>query len=92
MTFTGTKRPKKNKKVNRRSILLMHGTFMDASSWFYPETRYSGQPFNDYVDRPLPIRLWELGFDVWLGNMRGTQYARGHETLDSSDPQSDYWK
>ena len=62
---------------------------MDASSWSYPETQ--GVVLEE-GDKPLPMALLDLGYDVWLTNMRGTKYSRKHETLDSSDPQSEYWK
>ena len=67
----------------------MHGTFMNATSWFWADM--SGAPWVQGVDKPLPVRLWDEGFDVWLGNMRGTMYSREHQTLDSSDVNSDYW-
>ena len=62
---------------------------MDATSWFKPEgygITFQGD------DKPLPIALLDAGYDVWLANMRGTQYSRKHETLDSNDPNSEYWK
>ena len=85
--LTGNLKPEK--KENRKSILLMHGTFMNATSWFWADM--SGSPWVQGVDKPLPVRLWDEGFDVWLGNMRGTMYSRDHTTLDSSDTTSDYW-
>ena len=66
-----------------QSILLNHGSMMDASSWSYPETQ--GVVLGE-GDKPLPMGLLDLGYDVWLTNMRGTKYSRKHETLDSSDP------
>ena len=31
-----------------------------------------------------------MGYDIWMGNNRGTQYSQGHETL-STDDQA-YWQ
>ena len=76
-------------KAKGQSILLVHGSFMDATSWFNPEgygITFQGD------DKPLPLALLNAGYDVWLANMRGTQYSRKHETLDSNDPSSEYWK
>ena len=67
----------------------MHGTFMEAATWFVEGT--FGTVFGE-GDLPLPIRLWNEGYDVWLANMRGTQYSRKHKKLDTSDYTSEYWK
>ena len=56
---------------------------MDATSWFEPEKQGVQLGEND---KPLPLSLMDEGYDGWLSNMRGTQYSRKHETLDSSDP------
>ena len=34
--------------------------------------------------------LADAGYDVWLGNNRGTRYSWDHETLDSSTDK-EYW-
>ena len=60
------------------SVLFMNGTFLDAASWFWP---LDDMP-DDYL--PLPIRLLNEGYDVWVTNMRGSTYSTGHSTFDIS--------
>ena len=50
----------------KQAVLLQHGLDMSADSWFQ-------QDKDDEV--PMPIRLWEAGYDVWLGNNRGTSHS-----------------
>ncbi|KAJ3656552.1 hypothetical protein Zmor_015623 [Zophobas morio] len=38
----------------------------------------------------LPFLLTEKGYDVWLGNVRGTTWSRKHKTLDP-DKDAAYW-
>jgi len=35
--------------------------------------------------------LVRKGYDVWLGNQRGTKYSRTHKTLNPDHDQS-YWR
>lgn len=51
----------------RGPVLLMHGLF--SSSGFYVVNRR---------DRNLPYILAEKGYDVWLGNYRGSPYSLRH--------------
>ena len=60
----------------------MHGAFIEASTWFIA-------PPSENL--PMALRLHEAGYDVWLGNMRGTQYSQKHESLDANDFDSGYW-
>jgi pimeloyl-ACP methyl ester carboxylesterase len=51
------------------------------------------QSSRDFLMHPrsksLPYKLQENGYDVWLANARGSQYSRGHLTLNPNQLQ--YW-
>ena len=60
---------------------MQHGLMASADSWIINEDSISPA-----------FRLAELGYDVWLGNQRGSKYSRRHEYLDP-DKMEDlrYW-
>ena len=49
-------------------VLVMSAFWMDATSWFALRTADFGESKNT----PLPLTIWNEGFDVWIGNQRGT--------------------
>ena len=56
---------------------FQHGLFSSADTWI--------------ARGPLSpaVRTAKAGYDVWLGNNRGTKYARNHNSLSAT---SDYKK
>ncbi|KAK6134975.1 hypothetical protein DH2020_031259 [Rehmannia glutinosa] len=59
-------------------VLLQHGLMSNAITWL------SNSP-----DESLGFILADNGFDVWLANVRGTNYSSGHTSLSPDDPE--YW-
>ncbi|XP_049274329.1 lipase member M-like [Rhipicephalus sanguineus] len=59
-------------------VLLVHGLLSSAVEWVinYPQASHR-------------FLLADAGYDVWLGNYRGTPYSRGHREYSDSD--SRYW-
>ena len=62
-------------------MLLQHGFLTDSISWF---------DVSDDSKPAFPVRMFQEGFDVWLGNNRGTMNSRRHVSLDP-DVDQDYW-
>nr|GMC92615.1 triacylglycerol lipase 1 [Ipomoea batatas]GMD01926.1 triacylglycerol lipase 1 [Ipomoea batatas]GME07638.1 triacylglycerol lipase 1 [Ipomoea batatas] len=59
-------------------VLLIHGLFMAADAWFLNSANQS-----------LGFILADRGFDVWVGNVRGTRWSYGHVSLSEKD--KDFW-
>ena len=60
-------------------VLVQHGLGSDAATWLWSYT--SGVP--------LPLQLYDEGFDVWLGNNRGTEYSQQHDVYTTKD--MEFW-
>jgi len=88
MRIPGTLNEKQNKKhwkthKKKAVALLQHGLEADASEWVV----------NSPNGAPAFI-LATQGYDVWMGNNRGSQYSLKHKTLNSSYGSADanlYW-
>ena len=72
---TGVARP--SKSVG--SVLIQHGNGEDGSSWL-----------GNYETLPFHLKLVDAGYDIWVGNNRGTMYSWDHETLSSASDAA-YW-
>lgn len=61
-----------------RVVFVMHGVLFSSA----------GFVLND-PDQALAFILADAGYDVWLGNARGTSYGRRHVSLSPSQPE--FW-
>lgn len=61
------------------TILLQHGSSMDGQSWFMTE------------NKSLPGLLVKAGFDVYIGNDRGTRNSLSHRTMRAKKHTEDFY-
>ena len=52
-------------RMRGSNVLMLHGMQQDAQSWL---TGY-------FVGTPLPLKLADDGFTVFMANSRGTKYS-----------------
>jgi len=64
-----------------QAVLIMPGLGMSADSWF-PSPEYG---------EPMPIQLYEAGYDVWLGNNRGTTHSMHNVHYDHETQGERFW-
>ena len=65
--------------AQKPAVLMMHGIECDMNFWI-----------PNYPENVPPFILADQGYDVWLGNNRGSRYSEFHISLDPS--QLEYWK
>ena len=75
--ITGNKRKEVTPDPSLNPVVIMHGLGCDATSWIYD--------FGPVV-LPIPLHLFDRGFDVYMAANRGTKYCQKHETLAVDDP------
>ena len=66
--------------IDRPPVLFMHGLIQSSESWIM-ETENG--------NTPLAIQALEAGYDVWLGNSRGTRFSNEHAFYEIDT--DDYW-
>lgn len=66
--------------TNRPVVLLMHGLMGSAENWIVNGPKKS-----------LAYILADQGYDVWMGNNRGTIHSRKHVRFDP-DFDTAYWQ
>ena len=60
----------------------MHGYLTDSITWF-------GR--SDYSELAVGAQLFQEGYDVWFGNIRGSRNSRRHLSLDADCDNVDFW-
>ena len=68
-------------KPDKGTVLLQHGALMDAASWISLYT--SG--------KPMPFILADEGYDIWMGNNRGTEYSQRNTNKNITIDSKDFW-
>ena len=61
------------RKPNAKVVFLQHGLFSSSDWWVVT------------AEDSLAFQLANQGYDVWMGNNRGTKYSRKHRSLDADN-------
>ena len=69
-----------NKSVDKNKVVYFQPGFLCTAWVFFQLGKYS-----------LPFMLTDLGYDVWIGNNRGTIFSLDHISKDPEDWNGDYW-
>lgn len=69
-----------NSSSGKPVVFIMHGTLCT-----------SGAFTSNYRDKSLAFVLADKGYDVWLGNQRGTPFSLRHAYLDEKNDKDKYW-
>eukprot|EP00826_Nyctotherus_ovalis_P017766 TRINITY_DN1524_c0_g4_i1.p1 TRINITY_DN1524_c0_g4~~TRINITY_DN1524_c0_g4_i1.p1 ORF type:complete len:401 (+),score=86.25 TRINITY_DN1524_c0_g4_i1:123-1325(+) len=67
----------------RQPIFFLHGLFDNGFTWLFKKLNFN-----------LPIMLADQGYDVWIGNNRGTLHAKEHMNPDEynwANPFNKFW-
>lgn len=67
-------------KPGAKVVFMQHGVIDSADCWIMHRSEIAPA-----------FQLVRLGYDVWLGNQRGTKYSMGHQYLDWTKDQK-YWE
>lgn len=51
----------------------------------------TGRGYFMLEEQSLPYLLYEKGYDIWIGNNRGTKVSQNHVSKNSKKVNSDYW-
>ena len=62
-----------------KPVFVQHGLFADADFWAV------------HQEQSLAVKLAKAGFNVWLGNNRGSRYGRSNAHLDPSKDASKFF-
>ncbi|KAL9272770.1 Triacylglycerol lipase 1-like protein [Drosera capensis] len=76
----------------RPPVLLQHGLFTETvkeGKWRVVDALAGDSWFLNSKDQSLGFILADQGFDVWVGNVRGTRWSHGHASLSEKD--KEYW-